>query len=66
MRVRLTTAVTGGDLLIRATALDHHKQMFFQSPTEHQAIQGLKSKMKEYEERQEKKADYPRTIEVEL
>ena len=66
MRVRLQTAVSGGEQLIRATALDHKKQMFFQAPTEPQAIAGLKAKMKVYEERRAKRAEYPRTIEVEL
>ena len=66
LRVRLTVATAGGEQLIRATALDHKKQMFFQASTEKKAIDGLKSKLAEYESRRAVRADYPRTIEVDL
>ena len=66
LRVRLTVAVSGGDQLIRATALDRKKQMFFQAPTEKQAIEGLKSKLVEAEDRAAFRAGYPKTVEVTL
>jgi hypothetical protein len=66
MKVRLSTAAVGGEQLIRATALDHKKQMFFQAPTEEQAINGLKSKLADYEERRAVRAEYPKTVEVAL
>lgn len=66
LRIRLSTALVGDQQLIRATALDHKKQMFFQAPSEEQAIEGLKSALVEYETRQERRAEYPKTIEVKL
>ena len=66
MRVRLTVATSGGDQLIRATALDHIKQMFFQAPTEKQAIEGLKAKLADYETRVAVRAEYPKTVDVTL
>ncbi len=66
LRIRLTTASSGGEQLIRATALNQKKQTFFQAPTEPQAIAGLRSKLEEIEKRRLTRADYPRTIEVEL
>ncbi len=66
LRIRLTVASSGGEQQIRATALNHKKQMFFQAPTEPAAIAGLKSRLVEYEERRLLRAEYPRTIEVEL
>ncbi len=64
--VRLSIAAVGGELWIRATALNQKKQMYFQAPTEEQAINGLKSALVEYERRRELRDEYPRTIEVEL
>ena len=66
LRVRLSIAVVGGEQKIRATALDHKKQMFFQASTEKQAIDGLKSKLAEYEKRVAVRGEYPKTIEVDL
>ena len=66
LRIRLTTAKSGGEQLIRATALNMKKQTFFQAPTEPQAIAGLRSKLVEMEKRRALRAEYPRTIEVEL
>ncbi len=66
LRIRLTTAKSGGEQLIRATALNERKQAFFQAPTEPQAIAGLRSKLVEMEKRRAQRAEYPRTIEVEL
>ena len=65
LRVRLTV-VAGSDQLIRATALDHRKQMFFQAPTEKQAIEGLKAKLVDYETRAAVRAEYPKTVDVTL
>lgn len=66
LRVRLTIAVQGGEQLVRATALNHKKTMFFQAPTEEQAINGLKAKLQVYDERRLVRRQYPKTIEVEL
>ncbi len=66
VRVRLSTARSGGDLLIRATVLDRHKQTFFQAPTEKQAIDGLKARIIAMDKDKAARAEYPRTIEVNL
>ncbi len=66
LRIRLSTALSGDQQLIRATALDHKKQMFFQAATEEQAIEGLKAALTEYEKRQLRRSKYPKTIEVKL
>ena len=66
LRVRLSVVTAGGELLIRATALNQKKQSFFQAATETQAIAGLKSKLQEIQARRLVRAGYPKTIEVEL
>lgn len=66
LRVRLTIAVAGGQQLVRATAMNHKKSMFFQAATDEQAINGLKAKLQVYEERRVVRKEYPKTVEVEL
>ncbi len=66
VRVRLSIAAVGGELKIRATALDRHTQTYFQAPTEEQAINGLKARLAEYEKRTLFRAKYPKTVEVTL
>ncbi len=66
LRIRLSVAVSGGEQLIRATALNLTKQTFFQAPTETQAIAGLKSKLAAIAARRLVRDQYPKTIEVEL
>ena len=66
LKVRLTVATSGGDQLIRATAVGRRKQMFFQAATEKQAIEGLKAKLVDADRRAAFRAEYPKDVEVTL
>ena len=66
LRIRLSVVTAGGELLIRATALNLKRQTFFNAPTDEQAINGLKARLAEYERRQLVRRDYPKIVEVEL
>ena len=66
LRIRLSIVVVGGDQLVRATALNMKRQTFFNAPTDTKAIAGLKSKLAEIERRYLIRAEYPKTVEVEL